>query len=71
VAASSRTQLLPPEIRVRSFYKIQQAAREHGIVPILCRCKNPDLRADRCQGSRDLAYPVPSRQARQLSLALS
>ncbi len=70
VAASSHTQLLPPELRVRSFFKIQQAAREHGIVPILCRCKNPDLRADRCQGSRDLAYRVPPRRPRQLSLPL-
>ncbi|MEK7709929.1 MAG: radical SAM protein, partial [candidate division NC10 bacterium] len=33
VAASSHTQLLPPEIRVRSFFKIREAAREHGIVP--------------------------------------
>ncbi|MEK7363796.1 MAG: radical SAM protein [candidate division NC10 bacterium] len=71
VAASSHTQLLPPEIRVRSFFKIREAAREHGIVPILCRCKNPDLRADRCQGSKDLAYRVPPRRPRQLSLAFS
>ena len=70
VAASQHTRLLPPEIRVRSFFKIQQAAREHGILPILCRCKNPDMKADRCQGSRDLAYPTPPRRARQLSLAL-
>lgn len=70
VAASSHTQLLPPEIRVRSFFKIREAAREHGIVPILCRCKNPDLRADRCQGSKDLAYRVPPRRPRQLSLTL-
>ncbi len=72
VAASSHTQLLPPELRVRSFFKIREAAREHGIVPILCRCKNPDMRADRCQGSKDLAYRMPPRRhARQLSLALS
>lgn len=70
VAASANTRLLPPEIRVRSFFRISQAAREHGIVPILCRCKNPDLRADRCRGSRDLAYPSQSRRARQLALAL-
>jgi hypothetical protein len=55
---------------VRSFFKIREAAREHGIVPILCRCKNPDLRADRCQGSKDLAYPVPPRRFNQLSLPL-
>ena len=55
---------------MRSFFKIREAAREHGIVPILCRCKNPDLRADRCQGSRDLAYRVPPRRSRQLSLVL-
>src|SRR3990170_4655026 len=70
VAASSHTQLLPPEIRVRSFFKIREAAREHGIVPILCRGRNPDMGADRCQGSRDLAYPVPRRRVRQLSLPL-
>jgi len=47
-------------------------AREHGISPILCRCKNPDLdAAGRCQGSRELAYPVLPRHARQLSLALA
>jgi len=71
VAASQHTQLLPPEIRVRSFFKIRQAAREHGITPILCRCKNPDMRADRCQGSKDLAYPPPPRRTRQLALAFS
>lgn len=70
VAASQNTQLLPAEIRVRSFYKIREAAREHGIVPILCRCKNPDMRADRCQASQDLAYPRCPRRSRQLSLAL-
>ncbi len=70
VAASAHTQLLPPELRVRSFFKVTRAAREHGIVPILCRCKNPDIRSDRCQGSRDLAYPPPARRARQLALAL-
>lgn len=70
VAASQNTQLLPAEIRVRSFCKIREAAREHGIVPILCRCKNPDMQADRCQGSRDLAYPTPPRRPRQISLAL-
>lgn len=69
VAASAHTRLLPPEVRVRSFFRIREAAREHGIVPILCRCKNPDLRADRCQGSRDLAYPTPPRRSRQLPLA--
>ncbi len=69
VAASQHTQLLPPELRVRSFYKIREAAREHGIVPILCRCKNPDMKADRCQGSKDLAYPMPPRRPRQLALA--
>ncbi len=71
VAASPNTQLLPPELRMRSFFKIQQAAREHGIVPILCRCKNPDLKADRCQGSRDLAYPSPPRRSRQLALTFA
>ncbi len=70
VAASQNTQLFPAEIRVRSFYKIREAAREHGIVPILCRCKNPDMRADRCQASQDLAYPTPPRRPRQFSLAL-
>src|SRR5574337_20326 len=54
VAASAHTHLLPPEIRVQSFARIQTAAREHGITPLLCRCKNPDLGADRCQSSRDL-----------------
>jgi DNA repair photolyase len=69
VAASANTQLLPPELRMRSFFKISHAAREHGIVSILCRCKNPDLKADRCQGSRELAYPSPPHRSRQLSLA--
>jgi DNA repair photolyase len=71
VAASANTQLLPAEVRVRSFSEIREAAREHGIAPILCRCKNPDLKADRCQGSRDLAYPVPPSRPRQLALVLS
>ena len=71
VAASQTTQLLPPELRVRSFFTIRQAARDHGITPILCRCKNPDMRANRCQGSRDLAYPPLPHRLRQLSLALA
>lgn len=71
VAASHTTRLLPPELRVRSFFRIRQAGREHGIVPLLCRCKNPDIRADRCQGSTDLAYPPPPCRARQLALAFS
>lgn len=70
VAASPHTRLLPPELRVRSFFRVREAARAHGIAPVLCRCKNPDLRADRCQGSRDLAYPTPPRRPRQLALAL-
>lgn len=71
VAASTHTHLLPPEIRMQSFARIQAAAQGHGITPILCRCKNPDMKADRCQGSRDLAYPAPSRRPRQLALLLS
>lgn len=71
VAASANTRLLPPEVRARSFFRIREAAREHGITPLLCRCKNPDLKADRCQGSRDLAYPIRPRRVRQLALALS
>ncbi|MFQ5897085.1 MAG: radical SAM protein [Candidatus Methylomirabilia bacterium] len=68
VAASSETQLLPQDLRARSFATIRTAAREHRITPILCRCKNPDLTAERCQGSRELAYPAPGRRARQLAL---
>lgn len=72
VAASAATQLLPADLRIRSFFRLGVAAREHGMTAILCRCKNPDLDgAARCQGSRELAYPVPSRRARQLSLALA
>ena len=72
VAASASTQLLPADLRIRSFFKLRMAAREHGITPILCRCKNPDLQeATRCQASRDLAYPVRPRRVRQLSLALA
>jgi len=72
VAASASTQLLPAELRVRSFFKLRMTAREHGITPILCRCKNPDLEAATCcQGSRELAYPVRPRQPRQLPLALA
>ncbi|MBI4609944.1 MAG: radical SAM protein [Candidatus Rokubacteria bacterium] len=72
VAASTSTQLLPADLRIRSFFKLRMTAREHGISPILCRCKNPDLdAAGRCQGSRELAYPVLPRHARQLSLALA
>ena len=71
VAASTNTQLLPPELRVRSFFKIRQSGRERGILPILCRCKNPDMRADRCQASRDLAYRPLPRRTLQLALAFS
>jgi DNA repair photolyase len=72
VAASASTQLLPAELRVRSFFRLRMAAREHGITPVLCRCKSPDLReAARCQASRELAYPILPRRARQLSLMLS
>ena len=71
VAASASTQLLPADLRVQSFFRLSLAAREHGITPLLCRCKNPDLEeATRCQASRELAYPIPPRRIRQLSLAL-
>ncbi len=72
VAASASTQLLPPELRTRSFFRLRMAAREHGITPILCRCKNPDLdEAARCQASRELPYPIRQRRASQLSLLLA
>jgi len=72
VAASAATQLLPSHLRIRSFFRLKMTAREHGITPILCRCKNPDLDgATRCEASRELAYPVHRRRARQLSLGLS
>ena len=71
VAASAATQLLPADLRVRSFFRLRMSAREHGITAILCRCKNPDLEeAVRCQASRELTYPTAPRLARQLSLAL-
>jgi len=71
VAASASTQLLPADLRIRGFFRIRMAAHEHAITPILCRCKNPDLQdATRCQAARDLAYPIPPRRARQLSLGL-
>jgi DNA repair photolyase len=72
VAASAATQLLPSHLRIRSFFRLKMTAREHGITPILCRCKNPDLDgAARCEASRELAYPVHPRRPRQLSLGLS
>lgn len=72
VAASAATQLLPADLRVRSFFRLRMAAQEHGITPILCCCKNPDLEdAVCCQASRELAYPTPPRRPRQLALALA
>ncbi len=72
VAASASTQLLPADLRIRSFFRLRMAAREHGITPILCRCKNPDLdEAARCQASSELPYPIRQHRARQLSLGLS
>ncbi len=55
IGTSSRTKLLPKIIREKGYRRIIEIARQHGIEALICRCKNPDLKADLCGSKRGFA----------------
>jgi DNA repair photolyase len=67
VGTSSRSKLMPLPLRERGYYRFMNLAKEFGIQPLICSCKNPDMPSHLC--STGLQMKQPNREEnRQLSL---
>jgi DNA repair photolyase len=68
VGASTKTKLVPGEVRRRGYDRAREAADKYGIALSICSCKNPEMQGGSCveglgtgKGDRDVT-------GRQLSL---
>lgn len=67
VGSSAKTKLLPRALRERGYKKMKEIAERFEISASVCRCKNPDLKADLC-GSGRVKAAFRKRSAGQLPL---
>jgi DNA repair photolyase len=48
VGLSTKTKLLPKNLREKGYGRMKRIAQAHGISAVICRCKNPDLNGEVC-----------------------
>jgi DNA repair photolyase len=69
VGLSTKTKLLPKNLRESGYGRIKRIAQAHGISAVICRCKNPDLNGEICVPPRmRKAIPVGVQGKKQLIL---
>jgi DNA repair photolyase len=67
VGTSTRSKLIPLTLRQKGYGRLRELAKEFGIRPLICACKNPDMPAHQCStGMRSGKVGAP--ESRQLSL---
>ncbi len=52
VGLSTKTKLLPKNLRENGYGRMKMIAHSHGISAVICRCKNPDLNGEICVPAR-------------------
>jgi DNA repair photolyase len=52
VGSSTKTKLLPKNIRERGYERMRRMAEDFDIAASICQCKNPDLKGDLCGSGR-------------------
>jgi hypothetical protein len=67
IGSSTRTKLLPKTIREKGYQRMKEIGEGFGITASVCRCKNPDLKADLCSSGR-ARIAIGKRTVRQLPL---
>lgn len=61
VGTSTRSKLIPLPVRKKGYARFEMLAKQYGIRPIICRCKNPDMNANICSAVfREKAADVKS-----------
>ncbi|MBW1999839.1 MAG: radical SAM protein [Deltaproteobacteria bacterium] len=71
VGSSTRSKLVPLKLRERGYERFFRLAKQHGIEPVVCSCKNPDIKgAGLCTAEWPVAktYESSRRFGRQLTL---
>jgi DNA repair photolyase len=48
VGTSTKSKLVPLPLREKGYRRFKELAKDHGIVPIVCSCKNPDMPSQIC-----------------------
>lgn len=48
VGTSTRSKLIPFPLRQRGYGRFKELAKDYGIKPLICACKNPDIPGHRC-----------------------
>lgn len=48
VGASTRSKLIPLSLRKKGYNRFLKVSKSFGITPLICACKNPDMRAQLC-----------------------
>lgn len=70
VGASTRSKLIPLPLREKGYQRFVDLSTEFGIMPLICSCKNPDMKAQQCStGMRvERTKRLPQEKRGQLSL---
>ena len=68
VGASTKTKLVPFELRRRGYDRAREAADRHGVTLSVCSCKNPDIEGALCVSGLGVGPSNRVGKGRQLSL---
>lgn len=68
VGASTKTKLVPAEVRRRGYERAREAADRHGVAVSICSCKNPEMEGGSCVEGLGIDGQNPNETGRQLSL---
>jgi DNA repair photolyase len=70
IGTSTRSKLIPRLLRDKGYKRFSSLAKDYGIAPFICSCKNPDLPGHRCLPVIETEkYSKPrGEKSRQLSL---
>ena len=68
VGASTKTKLVPAEVRRRGYERAREAADRHGVAVSICSCKNPEMEGGSCVEGLGIDGAEAGGNGRQLSL---
>jgi DNA repair photolyase len=69
VGLSTKTKLLPKRVRENGYRRMKTIAQAHGILALICKCKNPDLNGEICAPAR-VRETIPGRVQEKMQLIL-
>ena len=68
VGGSTKTKLVPAEVRRRGYERAREAAEKYGVAVSICSCKNPDMEGGSCVGGLGIEEKGRDGAGGQLSL---